>query len=101
MLLLIAATTLEKIQAVPPKVWFNIGMAILIFIAVIIVLRKAAEMNKVVLSAIILVIISSVGFNWIYARNEPAFMTPIIEPIAKFFPSVGKQAEREKRAPNP
>jgi uncharacterized membrane protein len=96
-MLLLAATTFEKLQAVPAKVWLNLGMAVLIFIAAIIVLRKAAEMNKVVLSAIIFVILTSVGFNWVYARNEPSFMTPIIEPLAKFFPSAGKQAEKEKR----
>jgi uncharacterized membrane protein len=97
MLPLLAATTLEKIQAVPVKVWLNLGMAVLIFIAAIIVIRKAAEMNKVLLSVIVFVILTSVGFNWIYARNEPKFMTPFIEPLAKFFPSAGKQAEKEKR----
>ncbi len=101
MLLLLAATTLEKMQAVPAKVWLNIGMAVLIFIAAIIIIRKAAEMNKVLLSVIIFVIITSVGFNWVYARNEPKFMTPFIEPIAKFFPSAEKQAQKEKKTVAP
>lgn len=95
-MLLLAATTLEKLQAVPVKVWLNIGLAILIFIAAIIIIRKAAEMNKVLLSVIIFVIITSVGFNWIYARNEPKFLTPLIEPLAKFFPTAGKKADKEK-----
>jgi hypothetical protein len=101
MLPLLAATTLEKMQAVPFKVWLNIGMAIVIFIVAIILLRKAAEMNKVVLCAIIFVVITSVGFNWVYSRNEPAFMTPFIEPLAKFLPSAGKQEAKEKRPPAP
>lgn len=98
MSLLLAATTLEKMQAVPVKVWVNVGMAILILVAVIILIKKAAEMNKVVLSAIVFVVITSVGFNWVYARNEPKFLTPLIEPLAKFFPSAEKQAQKEKRA---
>lgn len=98
MLPLLAVTTLEKLRNVPDKVWFNLALGVLIFIAAIILVRKAAEMNKVLLAAIIFVILSGVGFNWIYARNEPRFMTPIIEPLAKFFPSVGKQAEKEKRS---
>ncbi len=93
-----ATTTLEKLQDVPMKVWGNLGMFILIFIASIFVIRKAAEMNKVVLSVIIFVVISCVGLNWVYARNEPKFLTPIIEPLANFFPTAGKQAEKEKRA---
>jgi L-cystine uptake protein TcyP (sodium:dicarboxylate symporter family) len=97
MLLLLAATTLEKIQAVPTKVWINVILFIVLFFVVVILIKKAAEMNKAVLAAIIFVVISSVGFNWVYSRNEPEFMTPFIEPLAKFFPSVGKQAEKEKR----
>jgi amino acid transporter len=98
MSLLLAATTLEKLQDVPMKVWVNFGMFIFIFIAAIFIIRKAAEMNKVVLSVIIFVVISCVGLNWVYARNEPKFLTPIIEPLANFFPTAGKQAEKEKRS---
>jgi hypothetical protein len=97
MLPLLAATTLEKIQAVPVKVWLNIGLGILIVTAALVIIRKAAEMNKVLLAVIVFVVFSSVGFNWIYARNEPRFMTPFIEVLAKFFPSADKQAEKEKR----
>jgi len=97
MSLLLAATTLEKMQSVPGKVWINIGLGILIFVVAIILIRKAAEMNKVLLSVIIFVVFSVVGFNWVYSRNEPKFMTPFIEPLAKFFPTAGKQAEKEKR----
>ena len=93
----LAATALEKMQAVPTKVWVNLALGILIFFAAVIVIRKAAEMNKVLLSVIIFVVLSAVGFNWVYARNEPKFLTPFIEPIAQFFPSVEKKAEKEKR----
>lgn len=101
MLPLLAATTLEKIQAVPAKFWVNVGLVIFIFIAVIILIKKAAEMNKVVLSAIVFVLLTSVGFNWVYARNEPKFLTPIIDPIARFFPTADKQVQKEKRAKIP
>ena len=96
-MLFLAATALEKMQAVPAKVWVNFAMGILIFFAAVIVIRKAAEMNKVLLSVIIFVVLTTVGFNWVYARNEPKFLTPIIEPIAQFFPSAEKKAEKEKR----
>ncbi|MET0262194.1 MAG: hypothetical protein ABW223_04805 [Rariglobus sp.] len=100
-MLLLAATALEKMQAVPPKVWLNIALGILILIAAIILIRKAAEMNKVLLAVIIFVVITGVGFNWVYARNEPKFLTPLIDPIAKFFPTAAKKAEKEKHAPAP
>lgn len=96
-MLLLAVTTLEKIQATPAKVWINFAMGILIFFAAVIVIRKAAEINKVLLSVIIFVVVSTVGFNWVYSRNEPKFLTPIIEPLANFFPTAEKRADKEKR----
>jgi hypothetical protein len=46
-------------------------------------------MNKLVLALIVFVVGGVLGFTWIYERNEPAFMTPIIDPIANsgFFPT--------------
>ncbi len=96
-MLIFAATALEKMQAVPNKVWLNLALGILIFIAAVIILRKAAEINKILLAVIIFVVLTSVGFNWIYARNEPKFMTPLIERIAAFFPSADKKAQQEKK----
>jgi len=96
-MLLLAATALEKMRDVPVKVWMNLGMGILIFVAAVIIIRKAAEMNKVLLSVIIFVVLTSVGFNWIYSRNEPKFLTPIVDQIANFLPSAEKKAEKEKR----
>jgi hypothetical protein len=100
-MLLLAATALEKMQDVPVKVWMNLGMGILIFIAAVIIIRKAAEMNKVLLSVIIFVVLTSVAFNWIYARNEPKFLTPIVDHISTFLPSAEKKAEKEKRTLGP
>ena len=98
-MLLLAATTLEKIHAVPLKIWTNLGLGVLVLIAGIFVIRKAAQMNKILLSVIIFVALSCVGFNWIYARNEPAFLTPIIEKLAGFFPSAQKQSQHAKKIP--
>ncbi len=96
-MLLFAVTGLEKLQAVPLKIWINLIMGLLIVIAAIIFLRKAAEMNKVLLGVIIFVVVTSVGFNWVYARNEPKFMSPFIDRIADFFPSGGPDARKEKK----
>jgi putative effector of murein hydrolase len=100
-MLLLAATALEKMQAVPTKVWINVGLAVLIFFVAVILIRRAAEMNKMLLGVIIFVVISSVGFHWVYYRNEPKFISPLIEPLAKFLPTAGKQAEKSKRMPTP
>ena len=98
---LFAVTTLEKIQAVPLQVWLNIGLGVLIVIAGFLVLRAIAQMNKIILCILVAVGVSVVGFNWIYTRNEPKFLTPVIDKIAPFFPSGVAPAPKDKTFDRP
>lgn len=83
------ADTLAKVERVPPDVWLKLGLGIAIFILILYVLRKAAKMNKVLLTVLVLVVGSVLFFSWIYNRNEPKFLTPVINKIAPWFPSKG------------
>lgn len=102
-MVMFALTALEKLQRVPKSFWLMLGGAVLAVVVAVIVLRKVAATNKVVLSVVAFVAFTVVGVNWIYERNEPAFMTPVIEKIAPFFPSKGayenKQASKPKGGP--
>ena len=89
MLILLAVTTLEKLQAVPQRFWINAAIFIIGGWLAIMLLRHAAQMNKVILEMIILVSTTTVGFQWIWERNEPRFLTPYVNLIAPFFPSKG------------
>ncbi len=97
MLLLAAATTLEKIQKLPMQFWLKFGLVIAAFIVGVIVLKKIAGMNKAVLGAILFVVVTIMGFNWIYERNEPAWATPVVEKLANFFPSKGSYEGKQSR----
>lgn len=87
MLLLIATTTLEKLQAVPTRFWINTAIFIIGGWLAIMLVRHAARMNRMVLTMIIVVAVTTVGFQWIWERNEPRFLTPYVNLIAPFFPS--------------
>lgn len=97
MFLAVAPTPLEKLKQVPPAFWWKIGAAILCIAIIAFALQRIAQMNKIVLAIICLLIFSVVGVNWIYERNEPAFMTPIIDKIAPFLPSKGSYNETQKK----
>ncbi|GAB5562593.1 MAG: hypothetical protein SynsKO_42400 [Synoicihabitans sp.] len=86
-MLLLATTTLEKLQAVPTRFWINAAIFILGGWLTIMLLRHAARMNKMVLTMIIVVSVTTVGFQWIWERNEPRFLTPYINIVAPLFPS--------------
>ena len=74
-------------HAVPAGIWLRIGAALLALVILVLVLRKVAKMNKVVLTVIVGLVCTIVGFNWIYERNEPAWATPVVERLATFLPT--------------
>jgi hypothetical protein len=89
-----AATSADKLRQIPTEFWVRIGLAVLVIVAAVIVLRKVAKMNKVILAVVVLMGLSFVGFTWIYERNEPAWATPAVGWLSGFFPSKGKLSSR-------
>lgn len=95
----LAVTALEKLQQLPPSVWLKIGLAVVAFVAVVFVVRRVLKMNKIVAGVVVFVVGTVVFFSWVYNRNEPKFMTPIIEKVAPFFPSAGSYQTKQQSAP--
>lgn len=86
----IAALEMSKVtEKLPPDFWMKTGMFVLIIAAIVLAIRFYQNSNKIFLSLGIAVVTGVVFFNWIYNRNEPEFLTPVIEPLANFFPSKG------------
>ncbi|HWA09900.1 MAG TPA: hypothetical protein VG838_10660 [Opitutaceae bacterium] len=94
-----STTAMDRLKAVPAAFWLKLAIGIGIFIAAIIALRKVAAMNKVVLAVLIFIIVIVGGVNWIYERNEPAILTPLIDKIAPFFPSKGSYGGKQQGGP--
>lgn len=80
-------TTLEKLQMVPTRFWVNVVMIIAIGVLAIILARHAAELSRMTLSLISVLVVTTVGFQWIYERNEPAVLTPFVSKVAQYLPS--------------
>lgn len=100
-MLLLAVTALEKIQTLPPAIWMKIAIAIGAFVLTIFLFRRVMKMNKIIASVVVFVVVTVVFFSWVYNRNEPKFMTPLVEKIAPFFPSAGSYASKQQTAPKP
>jgi len=86
-MLFLAVTALAKLQNLPRRNLINLGLGILVIIVAIIVIKEAAKMNKFILGTIIFVTLMVICFSWVYQRNEPKFLTPLVDEIAPFFPS--------------
>ena len=80
-------TTADRLKEIPTEFWIKIGIGVLILIAVVVALRKLAKVNKVVLGVVVFVVVSIIGFNWIYERNEPEWATPAVKWLANYFPT--------------
>jgi hypothetical protein len=98
-MVILAVSTLEKLKKIPLEFWLKIGAGILALVIVILVLRKVAKMNKIILTIVVLITLSMFGFNWIYERNEPKFMTPVVEKIAPFFPAKDSYGTKQTKDP--
>lgn len=98
-MLLIAASALEKMQTLKPEVWLKIGIAVVAFVAVILIFRRVVRMNKVVAGVVVFVVGTVVFFSWVYNRNEPKFLTPIVDKIAPFFPSANAYETKQQSTP--
>jgi hypothetical protein len=96
---LLAQSALDKVKTLPPDVWLKIGIAVVAFILVVLIFRRVMKMNKIVGSIIVAVVGSIVFFNWVYNRNEPKFLTPVVDKIAPFFPSAGAYNAKQQTAP--
>lgn len=95
----LAVSAMEKIKQIPPGTWLNIAIGIGAVVAAVVLVRRVAKMNKVVMGVVVFVVGTILFFNWVYYRNEPRFMTPVINKIAPFFPSAGAYDSKQQQAP--
>lgn len=86
----LALSAFEKAAKVPSSFWLKVFLFFVAVFALVFIVRKLAQVNKFVAFAVIFVACAVLGFTWIYERNEPEFLTPVIDRIAPFFPSKGE-----------
>lgn len=96
---LLAESAVEKMKTLPPDVWLKVGIFILAIVVVVFVLRRVMKLNKIIASIIVFVVCTIVFFSWVYNRNEPKFLTPVVNKIAPFFPSAGAYDAKQKSPP--
>jgi hypothetical protein len=95
-----ATTTLDRLKAVPPAFWGKVGIAIAAVIIVFIIIQKVLNVNKFVLGGVTFIALGLIGFNWIYHRTEPKFLTPFVDRIAPFFPAAGAYDTTQSKTPD-
>jgi len=95
-----AGTTLERLEKIPRAFWIKVGLAVLAVIAAVLVFRAVLKINKFVLGGVAFIAAGLIWFNWIYHRNEPKFLTPLMNRIAPFFPAAGAYETKQAGTPD-
>ena len=84
----LAALQMSKVtEKLPPDFLMKTGIFLLVVLVIVIAVKIYQGSNKIFLSIFLCAVLGVICFSWIYNRNEPAFLTPIIEPISQFFPT--------------
>ena len=94
-MLLLAVTALEAMRELPKDTWLKIGLVVAAIIIVVVVVPKVFKMYKIILGVIVFVASTIIFFSWVSQRNEPKFLTPLLDRLAPFFSS---EVVREKKA---
>lgn len=95
-MLLLAVSAMEKMKTLPPDVWLKIGIGVAALVISVLVFRRVMKMNKIIAGVIVFVVTTVVFFSWVYNRNEPKFLTPIVEKVAPFFPSANAYTNKQR-----
>jgi hypothetical protein len=98
-MLLLAASAFEKASALPSSFWLKVILGIVGFFLAVILLKKLFEVNKVILAAVAIISVAVICINWVYERNEPAFLTPTVNILAEFLPTKGAYAINQATDP--
>jgi len=92
---------LEKLQGVSGQFWLKVILAFILLAVAISVIKKAMGVNRIFMVIICMVVCGLCGVYWTYERTEPAFLTPIIEPIARsgFLPQKDFYENKQQQDP--
>jgi hypothetical protein len=99
-MLTIAVTALEAMKDIPPHTWLKVGIVIAVVVIVLVVIPKIFKMNKIILGVTVFVAGTIIFFSWVRQRNEPKFLTPLIDHLVPFFSSDVVRDKKDKQMPH-
>ena len=91
-------TPWEQLRQVPTQVWLNVGICVLAVIVLVRVWRVLKRFNEFAPYIAAALASALIFFYWVYERSEPAFLTPLVNRIAPFFPSGADQKRQADKA---
>ena len=79
----------QSLQPLYNQAWFPYAIGVLGLIFAFSVWQTLKSLPKLVMYPIIMATAMIVFMNWVYYRNEPEILTPMVNMIAQFMPTSG------------
>jgi hypothetical protein len=86
----LAATKLTEMM--PQSDWLRFGVLLLALLAVLQITRLVGRANRTFLLVVVGMGTFMLFANWVRYRNEPTFLSPVVEAVAPYFPTKMRDA---------
>jgi hypothetical protein len=86
-------SALDQLRAVPKQTWINLAICVIAVIAIVKLWKGLRAINEFVPYIAAVLAGFLILFYWVYERAEPRFLTPVVEQLAHFFPTKGRQQQ--------
>ena len=71
----------------PESDWLRFGILLLTLLAVLQVMRLVSRTNRTFLLVVVGMGMFMLFATWVRHRNEPTFLTPVVDIVAPYFPT--------------
>jgi hypothetical protein len=87
------STITKMAGSLPDSDWLRFGVLLLVLLAVLQAVRLVSRVNRSVLFTVFIIGVVGLFSSWVRNRNEPQFLTPVVDAVAPFFPAKLKSAD--------
>jgi len=81
----------DNLWTMPADFWLKIFAAIIVLYILGMIFKKIIQLSHVVFIVALFVVAGIICVKWVRERDEPAFMTPVVDFVASFFSSSAPQ----------
>ncbi|MDR0901472.1 MAG: hypothetical protein LBM92_01745 [Opitutaceae bacterium] len=89
----------ENLADLTVEFWVEVLLVIAGLFVLSFIFEKLFKTSRLILGIAFLAVIAIIGYKWIRHRNEPAFMTPVINVLAPIFGGSARRAAPPASAP--
>ena len=77
----------DAYQQLPDGDWLRFGILLLVLLSTLWLVRLVSKVNRYVMLVVFIFGGTLLMANWVHNRNEPSFLTPVVDAVAPWFPA--------------